>query len=379
MAARRKKKDAPEAKSVGASSAFDKHRAILAKMGEAEHIVDIDNDRCREQRPHITTGSLILDRQLGGPKNQFGVIVCPGFLKGGIINLYGHESSGKTTLALTTAAKVNKNGGKVAFLDWEYAFAPDYAARIGIDPNLFMLFQPNTLEQGIKFLMLMTEEDPELAVDLLILDSVSAGLPEVWLSGDDNSEAKRLGLVASKWSRTLPELKARMSRHGTTLIGISQLRTASIMSGGKKGPSGPKDKPAGGKVWGYMSDVKMKLRKVATRKEKILDPITNKIVETPCGAAIRSTLEKCKSSSAMGSQADFVIRQGFGIDNMASAIEILTSRNLIVQSGSWYAFPLPNGEEFRCQGSERLRTAILDNPEAMTHVYKTANELLYGG
>jgi len=379
----RKKKADPKEKSVevsktkGTGKSLDWARDALKKMGMGEHIVEMDGDRVKEPRPHITTGSIILDRQIGGPKNQHGIVVCPGWLKGGIINLYGHESSGKTTLALTTAAAVNRAGGTVAFLDWEYAIALDYADKIGVDADKFMLFQPNTLEQGIKFLILMTSDNPEYAVDLIILDSVSAGLPEAMVSEEEVAESKRKGLVAAKWSETLPRLKGRLAQHGTTLIGISQLRASNFMGGGPK--SGPKTQAAGGNVWKFMSDVRMKLRRVGKKTEKVLDPITNKVVEQPYGSVIRSTLEKCKVSGAMWSEAEFIIRQGYGIDNVASAIDIMTSRGLIEKNSSWYSFALPNGTEFKAQGSEKLRSDLLENEEAMAYVLNTAQELLYGG
>lgn len=374
----RKKKTASVESTVASESSLSKAREVMKGLGIDEHIVPLDANSLTESKPHITTGSIAIDRAIGGPRNRFGVIPCPGWPKGGVINLYGHEASGKTTLALETAAAVCAAGGTVGFLDWEYAVAVDYAAQIGVpvaDKDRFMLYQPPTLEMGLKFLWACTEKGS--GVDLLICDSVSAGVPEKWVDEDieTKGELGRLGLVAAKWSRVLPQLKARVAANGSVLIGISQLRLGSLMGPPGQGPSYT---AAGGKVWGFMSDLRVMLRKTKTRKEPVLNPITNKVEEKGTVNEVLCKLDKCKVSASQGAVQIFYIRLGEGIDNLLTAIEILSSRKIIIQAGSWYTLPLP-GEDtvIKAQGYSRFREALEANPEAKAFIFAKAHELLY--
>lgn len=332
----------------------------ISKIGLEKQIVDLDPDKIKDQRPHISTGSVILDRAIGGRLNQHGIVPCPGLPEGGVINLYGMESSGKSTLALSAAAAQNRKGKTVLYLDWENEVVPHYAQRLGVaisDPNLFMLAQPETLEQGMKMMYAAAHH----GVSLIVIDSVGTAIPEEWVEEQalkEKGTMGRVGLVAAKWSRFLPQLKIKATQSGTVILGISQLRS-NIQTMGM----GPKYTIQGGKIWNFQSSVRIMLRKVQTLKERVEDPVTGKIVEEPVGIKVKATLDKCKISTSQGKSCEFQIRMGEGIDNIGSFIDLAASNGLVKKAGSWLTYMRPNGEEIRVQGAAKLRKKILEDDE----------------
>jgi len=351
MMARKKKETA---KKTAGDSALARARAAINKsMKGRDDEVQLDTANLRESAPHFPSGSVVIDYLIGGKPNKFGVPPCPGIPRGRIMNLYGNPGAGKTTLALTAAASVCELGGTVAYIDWENEVEPRYAEILGVpitDPEKFVLIQPTTLEDGIRYAAIMCRE----GVDLVVLDSVGAGVPQAWFEADETPGKGRIGLVASIWSQELPKLKSIASKTNTAIIGISQLRTNLNITG----YGGPKDAAQGGKAWKFYSATRMMLSRIQGLKEKVHDPLSGKIDEVVVGQKVKARLDKCKVSDAMNRSAVFILRSGYGIDDDATLIEIALANNLITRAGAWYSWIAPDGNEIRGQGMGKFRTLL---------------------
>jgi recombination protein RecA len=349
-----KKQAKKGAKKAAGNSALAKARAAIAKnMKDRDDEVQLDVQSLRESAPHFPSGSVIIDYLIGGKPNVHGVPPCPGIPRERILNLYGNPGAGKTTLALTAAASICELGGTCCYIDWENEVEPRYAEILGVpvtDTERFMLIQPTTLEDGIRYAAIMAKE----GVDLIVLDSVGAGVPEAWFTNDDTPGKGRIGLVASIWSQELPKLKSICSKTGTAIIGISQLRTNLNITG----YGGPKDAAQGGKAWKFYSATRMMLSRIQGLKEKVHDPLTGKTEEVVIGQRVKARLDKCKVSDAMNRTANFILRSGYGIDDDASIIEIALAHNIITRAGSWYSWVSPDGTEVRGQGMGKFRTLM---------------------
>lgn len=314
-----------------------------------------------EPKPHIPSGSLVIDYLIGGTQNGSGIPICPGFPRGGIVEIYGPEGSGKSTIAQTAAGVVAGFGGLAVYIDWEHVLAPDYAESLGVptkDPERFLLFQPNTLEEGFKIAWAAAKN----GVDLIVFDSIGAGVPqEIFGQKDEDiGHLGRLGLVSAKWSHFLPKLQTVVSQSKSTVIGIAQMR-ANISTGPGAG-YGKKTKPQGGTAWKFFSWVRVDLRRVQTLKEKVYSPLSNSMEEQVVGSKIRVTMEKCKVSPHQGRYHEIYIRQGEGIDNVSTVIDIASKNRIIKKGGSWYSW-VYQGQEVKVQGTSGLREILLENKE----------------
>lgn len=361
------KKSASESKPVskGVSALARARTALKTTLKSDDTIVSLDVNLLKESTPHIPTGSIIVDYAIGGKVNKHGVAPCPGIPRGRITQLYGQNSAGKTTLALTVAASVCAAGGTVAYIDWEHEVEPRYASTLGVpidDPDHFILIQPNTLEEGMKSLILMISE----GVDLVVLDSVGAGVPEaIWnREVEDEGGQTRPGLVAQKWSEFLPKVKAAMSRTGTTILAISQLRkTISAMSGG------PDSAPQGGEGWKFYTSVRMMLRVFQKEKGRVFDPMTNKMEEKVVGTIVSLKLEKCKVSDSAHNEFKFYLRSGVGIDNARSVVEMAIAHKIIAKSGAWYVWGSGPKGEIKTQGVEAFLRVLNDDPKLLQALF----------
>jgi len=343
-------------------------RSVLQKMlGKGDTtIVSTDTDDIQKSRPHISTGSLILDYLIGGAPNRFGVSPCPGWPKGSICNLYGMESSGKTTVALTAAAEVCANGGVVGYLDWEHAVDLAYARTLGVPTNKsnFILAQPETLEKGIKVLNTLT--DPKIGVQLIVIDSVGAAVPQDFEKRLMEDKAARPGQLAAQWSRFIPHFQAQIKRSGTVVIAISQIRTGMNISPHGGGSSNVQQ---GGKAWKFYSNVRMGLRRTKFEKGRKYDPLQNKVIEVPVSSLIVAKLDKSRVSSSAHQEAEFYIRYGSGIDDYRSVIELASKHGVVEKKGSWYEWTTQKGLKFREQGAEKFRTLFVDNKKAWDELW----------
>lgn len=352
----------------------------LSKMGsifgKTDVVVNLDQDNLKQSFPHIPTGALAIDYLIGGRPNSQGVAPCPGIPKGRIMNLYGHEGSGKTTLALTTVAQVCGTGGTVCYIDFENAIVPDYALALGVpisDDSKFLLVSPETLEDGIKILYIMLSE----GVDLIVIDSVGAGVPKIEFekTGKDVDKHAKVGELARLWSQHLPKIKQLAAKNKTTIIGISQIRD-------KIGGMGYSEEATttvqGGKAWKFYSALRMRLKRVQQVKGKIYNAITGKYEDQVIGSKTRAKLDKCKVSSSQGQEIIFHLRQGEGIDNASTMIDIAISNGLIKKAGSWITWVRENGNDIKVQGTEKLRDRVLDDESLFDELWNLCVPLLSG-
>lgn len=337
-------------------------RSIVGKvLKDDDPSVDVDPNQLTQSRPHFTSGSVCLDYLIGGSLNKNGIPPCPGWPRGMISNIYGHESSGKTTVALEAAAAVCEAGGVVCFIDWEHAIVPDYAAGLGVpvdDPDRFYLVQPTTLEAGLSVLFACARA----GVDLIILDSVGSGVPKAIRDQgiEEKGEMGRVGLVAAKWSNVLPQLAADINDSGSHVMGISQLRKKINTTG----YGGDGTTHQGGEAWKFFAHVRMKFQRVKSLKSKDYDALQHKQVERFTSAIIRARVEKSKVSNSQGREAEFHITFGEGIDNARDLIVVGSAHGIINKAGAWYAFELGNGTSIRSQGTDAFKTDILSTPGA---------------
>ena len=343
----------------GGTSPLAQAREYLTKKQGKEFTsirVSLDADTLKESLPHIPSGCDIVDHLIGGSPNKFGVAPCPGFPRGRVAQVWGHESAGKTTLALQACASVIAAGGSCLYIDWENDIVPDYAAALGVpitDSNKFELLQPETLEDGIKYAAAYAAA----GVDLIVFDSVGAAIPRRLAERDalEVAEQGKIGELQSVWSQELPNLKRVIARTGTAVIGISQIRSKIGGMG-----HGPTTQPQGGNAWKFYSSVRLELRRVQNEKGVEHNDLTHKAEERVNGGIIKVTAIKCKMSKNQGHEEIFYIRWGEGIDNVRSMMEIAMAHGVIKKAGSWISWDGPKGP-VKFQGTSKLRTYLLEN------------------
>jgi recombination protein RecA len=337
-------------------------KAFKGKDGK----VDLDTKAMSKSLPHIPTGSMVIDWLIGGQPNELGVAPCPGLPKGRLFNLYGMESSGKTTLALTTAATTIASGGVVAMIDWEHAIDLRYAQALGVpqDPDKFYLAQPTDLETGIGICYYLAKN----GVDLIILDSVGAGVPKKLMEQDiDEIGTGKIGLMSTIWGTFLPRLKEAITKSGTVVIGISQLRdkisTGGFGGGGKHAQ--------GGNSWKFYSDLRIMLRRTGTEKKKTYSALQNKPVERMIGSTIEAKLEKIKVAPNQGAKAEFFIRYGEGIDDVRSILGIAAAHGIVTKNKAHYTWERGGAHApMKGNGAENFRKAILSTKGAWEQLYQ---------
>jgi recombination protein RecA len=342
-------------KGGNASSPLLQAKSMLKDaLKTTEWQVDLDPKQARQAQEVLSTGSTVINLLISGKANHWGVLPCPGLPKGRITNLYGKEGSGKTTLALETAAETIRQGGTVCYIDWEHEIVPSYAMALGVpigEPDKFMLCQPDTLDEGVAILWTMASA----GVSLIVLDSVGAGVPKAYYDKaiKDTAEQGRVGMNAAVWSAFLPKLKARITKTKTTIIGISQIRDAINTMG-----YGDNFTVQGGKAWKFYSALRMRLQPMGTEKASEYSAVVNKSADKVVGVKVKVKLDKCKVSPQQNNETMFYIRYGQGIDDLRSLIEIGIAHKLIKKSGSWFEWLDPDGEKVRLQGMEKFRAAF---------------------
>jgi recombination protein RecA len=343
----------------GSSNALSAAREYLTKNKGKDFTnirVTLDDSMLRESLPHIPSGCEVVDYLIGGEPNSFGVAPCPGFPRGRVSQVWGHESAGKTTLCLEACVAVIREGGTAVYIDWENDIVPDYAAALGIpitDPDKFELLQPETLEDGIKFAMTYAAA----GVDLIVFDSIGAAIPRRLAERDalDTAEQGKIGELQSVWSQELPNLKRVIAASGTAVVGISQIR-ATMAQMGKK------SKPQGGNAWKFYASVRLELRRVQNEKAREFNALTHKTDERIIGGIIKVTAIKCKMSRSQGREEIFYIRWGEGIDNARTFLEIAIAHGVIKKGGSWLTWQDAPGGPLKTQGLGKMRQAIVDDP-----------------
>ena len=275
----------------------------------------------------IPTGALPLDAALG----------IGGVPRGRIIEIYGPESSGKTTLALQILAEAQALGGIVAFIDAEHALDPVYAARIGVDIDEVLISQPDTGEQALEICDMLVRSG---AIDCVIVDSVAALVPRAEIEGEMGDTT--VGLQARLMSQALRKLAGSLSKSNTTCIFINQLREKiGVMYGNP-------ETTTGGNALKFYSSVRLDIRKIQTLKDK----------EEAYGSLTRVKVVKNKMAPPFR-EAKFDIIWGTGISRSGELIDLGVDAGIVDKSGAWFAF----GAEKLGQGKEKVRALLDETPE----------------
>lgn len=290
----------------------------------------------------ISTGSLALDAALG----------VGGLPRGRIVEIYGPEASGKTTIALHVIAEANKNGGIAAFIDAEHAFDPVYAQKLGIDTHSLIISQPDYGEQALEIADSLIRSG---AVDVVVIDSVAALVPKAELEGE-MGDAK-MGLQARLMSQALRKLTATISKTRCIAIFINQLREKI----GTMAMYGPSETTTGGNALKFYSSVRLDVRRIAAIKEGA-DVI---------GHRVRVKVVKNKVAPPF-KMAEFDILYGEGISKIGEIIDLGVQLGIIQKSGSWFSY----GSQKLAQGRENLRVFLRDHPELAAELEKQIRSLL---
>ena len=314
---------------------------------------------------HVDSGSLIINALIGGSQTIDGKgQTCPGYPRRKISEIFGPESSGKTTIALSAAVQVQKQGGTVLFLDFEHAIHHGYAKSIGVKyDDSFMVFAPDTMEEGLKMMYVAINT----GVDLIIVDSVAAMVPQDELDKKLDDTAK-IGAVAKKMAETLPKVagwlatypktgtgeskKTDLSKPGTALLLLNQER-ATINAG-----HGDPTNTAGGKAVKYYASLRLRFQRIGSEMVSKKDPLTGKTKNFPYGNKTKVKVVKNKLDGTQGQDGEFFIRYGFGLDNFYSIIETACVLGVMKKEGAGYF----SFGEHRIQGRDKFRSFLADNP-----------------
>lgn len=292
-------------------------RGSVMKLGD-EQIEDVEV---------IPTGSLALNAALG----------VGGYPKGRIIEIYGPESSGKTTLAIHAIAEAQKRGGIAAFIDAEHAFDRFYAKKLGVDVDELLISQPDNGEQALEIADQLIRSS---AIDIIVIDSVAALTPKAEIEGDMGDN--KVGLQARLMSQALRKLTSTISKTNTTCIFINQLREKiGVMFGNP-------ETTTGGNALKFYASVRLDIRRVTTLKDG----------DTPIGNQVRVKIVKNKVAPPFR-KADFEITFGEGISHVGEIVDLGVELGIIKKSGSWFSY----GESRLGQGRDAVKKIIKDNPE----------------
>ncbi|MCL1945738.1 MAG: recombinase RecA [Chitinivibrionia bacterium] len=283
----------------------------------------------------ISSGAISVDIALG----------VGGFPKSRIVEVYGPESSGKTTLALTAIANAQKTGGTAVLVDVEYAFDPSWAKTLGVDVDNLILSQPDSGEQALEIVETLARSG---AVDIIVLDSVAALAPQAEIEGDMGDS--HVGLQARMMSQAMRKLTPIISKTNTCLIFINQLRMKiGVMFGNP-------ETTTGGNALKYYASVRIDIRKKETIKEG----------EDILGNRVHVKVVKNKVSPPF-KEADFDIIYNEGISTAGDLLDVATADGIIEKSGSWFSY---NGERIG-QGRENARAYLSQNPQIFAELDKT--------
>ena len=306
-------------------------KGSIMKLGE-HSFVDVDA---------ISTGSLAIDYALG----------VGGLPRGRIIEIYGPESSGKTTLALQCIAECQKNNGRAAFIDAEHAIDPRYAKALGVDVDELILSQPDSGEQALEIAEVLIKSG---AIDLIVIDSVAALVPQAELDGEMGDS--NIGLHARLMSKAMRKLAGAMNANGCTTIFINQLREkVGIMFGNP-------ETTTGGRALKFYSTIRLEVRKSEAIKSG-QDVIGNKVNVKVAKNKVAPPFKTCQVE----------IYYGEGISHVSELINLGVEFGIIEKSGSWYSYE----NEKIGQGAEAVRAYLLAHPELDEKITKQIKEKMF--
>ncbi len=290
----------------------------------------------------IPSGSLTLDKALG----------IGGYPKGRIIEIYGPESSGKTTLTLHAIAQAQKQGGKAAFIDAEHAIDPVYAKNLGVDIDELILSQPDSGEQALEITEMLVRSG---VIDLIVIDSVAALVPQVELDGEMGDAA--VGLQARLMSKALRKLSGVMNKTNCTVIFINQLREKiGVMYGNP-------ETTTGGRALKFYSSVRVEIRRseqIKQNGEIIGNKANIKVVKNKVAPPFKTT------------QVDIIY--GKGISRDGEILDLAVEGDIVEKSGAWYAY---NGEKIG-QGRENAKNFLIEHPAIFEEVEEKVKAQLFG-
>ncbi len=311
----------------------ERTRVLGATLGQIEKqfgkgsIVRLGSKETLANVGVISTGSISLDYALG----------VGGFPRGRIIEIFGPESSGKTTVALQVVAEAQKSGGMAAFIDVEHALDPGYAAKLGVDVDNLLVSQPDYAEQALEITNVLISSG---SIDVLVVDSVAALVPKAELDGEMGDTF--VGVQARLMSQAMRKLTGNVSKSNTCLIFINQIREKiGVMFGSPETTSG-------GRALKFYSSVRADIRRIAAIKEG----------EVVIGNRTKVKVVKNKVAPPFR-EAEFDIIYGEGISKEGDLIDLGVAQNLIEKSGSWYSY---KGDRIG-QGRENARQFMKDNPD----------------
>ncbi|PIQ87281.1 MAG: recombinase RecA [Candidatus Omnitrophica bacterium CG11_big_fil_rev_8_21_14_0_20_45_26] len=337
------KKKQPEKKEESAQINQDKKKALelallqiekefgkgsIMKLGEEHH----------ENIPSIPTGALTLDLATG----------IGGIPRGRVTEIYGPESSGKTTLTLSVIAQLQKQGGTTAFIDAEHAIDPLYATKLGVNISDLLISQPDSGEQALQIAEMLVRSG---AVDLIVIDSVAALTPKAEIEGDIGDS--HMGLQARLMSQALRKLTAIISRSKTSVIFINQIRDKiGVMFGNP-------ETTTGGKALKFYASMRLDIRRIGSIKkgeEVIGNRVKVKVVKNKCAAPFKI--------------AEFDIMFDEGISRSATIIDLALNHQVLEKSGSWLSY---NGEKVG-QGRDQVRLFLKENQKLLNEIETRVKE-----
>ncbi len=299
----------------------------IMRLGDA-HKVNVET---------ISTGALSLDIALGG-----------GIPKGRVIEIYGPESSGKTTLSLHAVAEVQKKGGTAAYVDAEHALDPGYAKRLGVNIDNLLISQPDSGEQALEVVETLVRSN---AVDIIVVDSVAALVPQAEIEGDMGDA--HMGLQARLMSQALRKLTGVISRTKCTVVFVNQLRMKiGVMFGNP-------ETTTGGNALKFYASVRLDIRRIGQIKT----------AEQVIGNRVRVKVVKNKVAPPFR-EAEFDIMYNQGISAEGDVLDLAAAHEIVIKSGAWYEY---KGEKF-AQGREAAKKFLRENPKALDEITKKTKE-----
>ena len=326
-----------------------KEQALRTALSQIEKqfgkgAVMLMNERSTEPTPVISTGSLLIDNALG----------IGGLPKGRVVEIYGPEASGKTTLALQTIAQCQKAGGTAAFVDAEHALDPVYAAALGVNLDTLLISQPDTGEQALEIVDMLVQSG---AVDLVVVDSVAALTPRAELEGEMGDQLP--GLQARLMSQALRKLTGNIKRSNTIVLFINQLR----MKIGIMMPGQSPETTTGGNALKFYASVRLDIRRIGSVKkgdEIVGNQVKIKVVKNKMAPPFRQVLTE--------------IIFGQGISREGELIDLGVEEKLVEKSGAWYS----HGGERIGQGKEQARAWFKANPAKANALEAVLREKMKG-
>ena len=330
---------------AGTTVAEDKKKALSLAIAQIEKscgkgsIMRMDaREKVRVEA--VPTGAINLDAAIG----------VGGIPRGRVTEIYGPESSGKTTLCLHVVANAQKLGGVAAFIDAEHALDTEYARKLGVDVEALLISQPDTGEQALEICEILVRSG---AVDIVVIDSVAALVPKAEIEGDMGES--HMGLQARLMSQALRKLTGAIARSKTIVIFINQLREKiGVMFGNP-------ETTTGGKALKFYASVRLDIRRIGPVKDK----------EEVVGSHVRVKVVKNKVAPPF-KQAEFDIMYSEGISHTSLLVDIGSEANIIEKSGAWYSY---NGQKIG-QGRENAKMYLKDNPAMMAEIEEKVKVVL---